>query len=194
MRGIIKRPSPATALATLALFVALGGTSIAAVSALPRKSVGTAQLRANAVISSKVKNGSLLRVDLAKNQIQHGGSVQRDPQARPVPPQSGAGQPQRQLSSQTTERSRCDRPVERPVTHQHPEREEPGTAITSEAARVDERIERRKQAAEAERMIRQARRRRQRRRRAQLAAAALQQLIQPAVKQPACEQVRRFNR
>jgi hypothetical protein len=100
----------------------------------------------------------------------------------------------RSSRAQTTERSRCDRPVERPVTHQRPEREEPGTAITSEAARVDERIERRKQAAGVERMIRQARRRRQRRRRAQLAAAALQQLIQPAVKQPACEQVRRFNR
>ena len=43
------RPSPAMVVACLALFVALAGTSVAAVSQLvPRNSVGTAQLRDNA--------------------------------------------------------------------------------------------------------------------------------------------------
>ena len=47
-------------IASLALVVALGGTSYAA-TVLPRNSVGTAQLRNNAVTSVKVKNGSLLK-------------------------------------------------------------------------------------------------------------------------------------
>jgi hypothetical protein len=49
-------------IAYLALFVALGGTSYAAVN-LPPNSVGGKQLKKNAVTSKKVKNGSLLRVD-----------------------------------------------------------------------------------------------------------------------------------
>src|SRR2546422_9242139 len=63
------RVSPATAIACVALFSALGGTSAAMVVALPAASVGNAQLKANAVTSSKVKNGSLLRRDFAASQI-----------------------------------------------------------------------------------------------------------------------------
>ena len=67
---LLKRLSPATVVASIALFVALGGTSVAAVSALaPPNSVGTAQLRNNAVVSSKVRNGSLRRVDFAPRQL-----------------------------------------------------------------------------------------------------------------------------
>ena len=69
--------------ACLALLVALGGTSVAAVSQLvPRNSVGTAQLRSNAVAtpkirnnaitSPKVRNRSLLAVDFAVGQIPAG--------------------------------------------------------------------------------------------------------------------------
>jgi hypothetical protein len=86
-----KPPSPATAIASLALLVAMGGTSIAAVSALPRSSVGTVQLktgavtsaklRSNAVTAAKVRNGSLLRVDFATGQIPPG----------PVGPQGAPG-------------------------------------------------------------------------------------------------------
>jgi hypothetical protein len=50
--------------ALLALFVALGGTSYA-VASLPANSVGTKQLRKNAVNSTKVKNGSLRRLDFS---------------------------------------------------------------------------------------------------------------------------------
>jgi hypothetical protein len=55
----------------LALFVALGGTSYAAVR-LPAKSVGTKQLRSNAVTSAKVKNASLKAKDFAPGQIPAG--------------------------------------------------------------------------------------------------------------------------
>ena len=49
----------------LALFVALGGVSYAAVT-LPKNSVGGAQIKANAVTGSKIKNGSVGSGDLAK--------------------------------------------------------------------------------------------------------------------------------
>ena len=56
------RPSPATVIASIALLVALGGTGYAAVVLAPN-SVGTPQLKNNAVNSAKVKNGSLLAAD-----------------------------------------------------------------------------------------------------------------------------------
>ncbi len=64
-------PSPGTVLASVALVVALGGTAYAA-GVLPADSVGTAQLKANAVTSSKVKNGSLLGVDFKAGQLRRG--------------------------------------------------------------------------------------------------------------------------
>jgi hypothetical protein len=61
----------ANVIATLALFLALGGGAYA-VTQLPADSVGTEQLRNNAVISSKVKNGSLEAVDFKAGQIPPG--------------------------------------------------------------------------------------------------------------------------
>lgn len=58
--------------ASVALLVALGGTGIAAVSTVPLFSVGTPQLKSNAVISSKVRNRSLLAVDFARGQLPRG--------------------------------------------------------------------------------------------------------------------------
>ena len=52
------RPSPATVVAMLALFVALAGTSYAAIK-LPANSVGT----------KTIKNGAIHRVDLAANAV-----------------------------------------------------------------------------------------------------------------------------
>src|SRR6266545_9398 len=75
MRHLGKRLSPATVLACIALFVALGGTSIAAVAALPRNSVGTAQVR----------NGSLLRVDFRSGQLPAGARGPAGP-AGPIGP------------------------------------------------------------------------------------------------------------
>jgi hypothetical protein len=52
----------ANTMSLIALFVALGGTGYAAVN-LPKNSVGSRQLKPNAVTSSKVKNGALLAAD-----------------------------------------------------------------------------------------------------------------------------------
>jgi len=56
-------------IACLALAVALSGTSYAQIVNVPVNSVGTAQLKANAVISSKVKNHSLLAADFKPGQL-----------------------------------------------------------------------------------------------------------------------------
>jgi hypothetical protein len=53
----------ANVMATVAVFVALGGSSYAALS-LPKKSVGTKQLKRNAVTSSKVRNGAITGADV----------------------------------------------------------------------------------------------------------------------------------
>lgn len=55
----------------LALFVALSGTSYAAI-ALPRNSVGPTQLKSNAVTSAKVKDRSLLSTDFRLGQLPAG--------------------------------------------------------------------------------------------------------------------------
>jgi hypothetical protein len=57
--------------AYLALFIALGGTSYAAIK-LPRNSVGSKQLRANAVTSGKVKNGTLRTNDFSASALRRG--------------------------------------------------------------------------------------------------------------------------
>ena len=63
------------AVAYLALFVALGGTSYAAIR-LPANSVGTKQVTKNAIVSSKVRNGSLLRQDFKAGQLPTGSGAQ----------------------------------------------------------------------------------------------------------------------
>jgi len=67
-----RRLTYANVVATLALFVALGGASIAAVELLPKRSVGTKQLKKNAVTTKKVKNGTLLALDFRDNQLPAG--------------------------------------------------------------------------------------------------------------------------
>ena len=77
--------------ALLALFFALGGTSYA-VAKLPRNSVGTKQLKRNAVISSKVKDRSLLARDFRKGQLPAGPQGPRGVQG-PQGPQGIQGVP-----------------------------------------------------------------------------------------------------
>jgi hypothetical protein len=67
------RPSPALVVSVIALSVALGGTSYAAI-VLPANSVGTKQIKKNAVTSAKVKNGSLLSADFRAGQLPAGAT------------------------------------------------------------------------------------------------------------------------
>ena len=83
----IHRPSPALVVACLALGVALSGTAVAASVALAPGSVGTPQLRNNAVTTTKVKNGTLLRADFKANQIPAGAAGP----AGPAGPAGAAG-------------------------------------------------------------------------------------------------------
>jgi hypothetical protein len=55
MQRRLRAPSPALVISSIALFVALGGTTYAATS-LPRNSVGTEQLQKNAVTRAKIRN------------------------------------------------------------------------------------------------------------------------------------------
>ena len=69
------RPSPAMVVAIVALIVALGGTGYAAIK-LPANSVGTAQLKKDAVTSLKVKNTTCAKgkaVTLAFNKCRTAG-------------------------------------------------------------------------------------------------------------------------
>ena len=66
---VTRHLSYSNVMATLGVFIALGGASYAAV-ALPANSVATKQLRKNAVTSAKVKDGSLRRGDFASDALQ----------------------------------------------------------------------------------------------------------------------------
>jgi hypothetical protein len=71
------RPSPAMMVALVALFVAMGGVSYAAL--LAPNSVGPKQLKKNAVRSAKVKDGSLKAVDFAAGQLPAGPKGDQGP-------------------------------------------------------------------------------------------------------------------
>lgn len=69
MKKILRRlPSPAMVVACAALTVALGGTGYAAIK-LPRNSVGTPQLRKNAVVASKLSTRSVGPQKLQNNAV-----------------------------------------------------------------------------------------------------------------------------
>ena len=87
MRSIAAtRPSPALVVACLALTVALGGTSYAAVN-LPKNSIGTAHLKKGAVTGPKIKAQTLVARHFKQGQLPAG------PQgaAGPAGPQGPAG-------------------------------------------------------------------------------------------------------
>lgn len=66
-------PSPAMIVALVALFIALGGSSYAAI-VLPASSVGTKQLKKNAVTAAKVKDDTLTGKDIKESTL---GTVPR---------------------------------------------------------------------------------------------------------------------
>ena len=71
MKRIRSHVTSAHIIAMLALFVAMGGTGYAALK-LPKNSVGSKQIKKNAVTSTKVKNGSLKKGDFAAGQVPAG--------------------------------------------------------------------------------------------------------------------------
>jgi hypothetical protein len=89
----VRRPSPALVIASLALLVALTGTSYATVLNVPKNSVGTPQLKRNAVKPAKlapnavrtahVLNGSLLAADFRTGQIPQGPKGDTGPAGPP---------------------------------------------------------------------------------------------------------------
>jgi hypothetical protein len=90
------KASPALVVACLALLVSLTGTGIAAVEHLvPRNSVGTPQLKNDAVTSAKVKNRSLLKTDFKAGQLPAGARGATGPTGATGPPgPAGAPGPQ----------------------------------------------------------------------------------------------------
>jgi hypothetical protein len=105
---LTRLPSPAVVLAATALLVALGGSSIAAVSQIPRASVGAAQLKPNAVTGAKianstitsvdVRNGSLRRADFGRGQLPAGPAGAQGPPGLAAREQVSAESPLNSLS------------------------------------------------------------------------------------------------
>lgn len=94
MRQRLRRlPSPAMVLAASALLVALGGTSIAAVSQVPRASVGAPQLKANAVTGAKIANNTITSVDVRNRSLRRIDFGQGQLPAGPVGAQGPQGPP-----------------------------------------------------------------------------------------------------
>jgi hypothetical protein len=84
---LLKRLSPVFSAAALAVAL-LGWTPVGEAArnlVFPPNSVGTAQLKKDAVVSSKVKNGSLLVTDFKKGQLPVGGMGPRGPAGAPGP-------------------------------------------------------------------------------------------------------------
>ena len=94
-RIVSRRPSPATIISLVALFVALGGTGYAAVALAPKNTVGSAQ----------VINGSLQKIDLSKE-----GGQRLEGQQRAARPRRCSG------------RSRCAGPAGPPARRARPAR------------------------------------------------------------------------
>lgn len=87
----LPRPSYANVASTLALVVALSGGAYAA--SLPKKSVGTPQLKKEAVTTAKVKDGSLTAADFAPGALGSGlsGAVGATGATGPRGPQGPSG-------------------------------------------------------------------------------------------------------
>jgi hypothetical protein len=70
--ALSRRVSPAMVVACVALTVALAGTGYASVSLLPRDSVGTRELKDDAVTSTNVRDFSLRAWDFKRGGLPHG--------------------------------------------------------------------------------------------------------------------------
>jgi hypothetical protein len=90
----LSRLTPATALAFVALFVALSGGAFAALELefkLGRHSVGYKELKRSSITSGKVRNGSLLAIDFKRGQLPAGATGPQGPQGEPGTPGATGG-------------------------------------------------------------------------------------------------------
>lgn len=78
MKRLRRHLSYANVMATIAVFIALGGVSYAALK-LPKNSVGQKQLKPNAVNSPKVRDGSLQAGDFAAGTLPRGATGAQGP-------------------------------------------------------------------------------------------------------------------
>ena len=95
VRPMRDRLTYANVMATIAVFIALGGSSYAAIK-LPNNAVKTRNIAPNAVTGAKVKNGSLTRRDFGLGQIPQGaagaqGTTGADGSGGPVGPTGPRG-------------------------------------------------------------------------------------------------------
>src|SRR6266566_5608160 len=88
LRPMRVRPRYASVVATVALFVALGGGAYAA-TALPANSVGTRQLKKNAVVRAKIKNNAVNGATVADDSLT--GSDIKESSLAQVPSAAAAG-------------------------------------------------------------------------------------------------------
>lgn len=98
--GLRPRLTYANVMVTLLAFVVLCGGGAYAAGQLGRNTVGTPQLKRNAVTSAKVKDGTLRAVDFAKGLLPGGGAGQPGPAGPPGPPGSGSLAPAYQASGE----------------------------------------------------------------------------------------------
>lgn len=87
----LSRLTPATGLAFVALFVALGGGAVAALEPrvevkLGRHSVGYKELKRSSITSGKVRNRSLLAIDFKRGELPTGATGLQGPQGEPGTP------------------------------------------------------------------------------------------------------------
>lgn len=68
LRSVLSRMTYANVVASLALFVALGGAGFAA-SQLPKNSVGTSQIKNNAVVAAKIKSSAVESAKLKNDAV-----------------------------------------------------------------------------------------------------------------------------
>ena len=80
-----RRITPSLIVSIVALVVALGGASYAAIQ-IPKNSVGTKQIKNKAVTSNKVKDGSLLLKDFKSGQVKpNAWEGSKDATLEPIP-------------------------------------------------------------------------------------------------------------
>lgn len=115
MRRFRSHLSYANVMATIAVFIALGGTSYA-VTQLPRNSVGSTQIRANSVGPSELRKGAVRSSDVkdrsvALRDISMGARDALGGQRGPIGPQGPAGPKAATLSAAVSARGEYERSV-----------------------------------------------------------------------------------